>query len=569
MSLLLAAGTPNSLHVGQIAMELLGGLAIFLFGMDLLSEALRVVAGDGVKRLLARLTTNRFTGALAGALVTAIIQSSSITTVLVVGFISAGLMSLTQSVGVIMGANIGTTITAQIIAFKVTQYALVLVAAGFLMRCAKSDRLRDYGSLLLGLGLVFYGMSLMSSGTHPLRDYEPFIRAMQRMDDPLLAVILGALFTALVQSSSATTGIVIVMAAEQLISLHTGIALILGANIGTCVTAILATLGKPREAVRAAVVHVLFNVLGVVLWFGLIDQLARLVTWVSPAADTPRQIANAHTVFNAANTLVLIWFAPLFVLIVKRLVPERREVTPPSMPRYLDDVLLQTPSLAMDIVRMELGRLGAAALRMVRQGLPTVLDGDETALQQLEDMDDDVDALHEAIVTYLGRLARENLSDLQSRQLHDYLAAANYLESIGDMIETNLVAEGKTRLRQHLTVSPATREVLELFHHEVCDSVEEALRALVGQDAELARHVTARKSDVNRICDRAESHLARRLSADEPNRLAAFRLESEIIEYLKRVYYFAKRIAKLVELPEESQDEARHEEFEHAEPMSV
>jgi len=244
-------------------MQLFGGLALFLFGMEQMSDSLKAVAGEKMKTILSKLTTNRVSGALTGALVTAVIQSSSVTTVLVVGFISAGLMSMSQSIGVIMGANIGTTITAQIVAFKVTKYALLMISVGFTMLFfSQQHKIKQYGGMLMGLGLVFFGMGVMSEAMHPLRSYQPFLDLMVNMSNPLLGILVAAAFTALVQSSSATTGIVIVMASQGFISLPAGIALAFGANIGTCVTALLAAIGKPREALRAAAVHVLFNVLG-------------------------------------------------------------------------------------------------------------------------------------------------------------------------------------------------------------------------------------------------------------------------------------------------------------------
>ncbi len=557
--MLFALTTSNSLEIGGIAMALFGGLALFLYGMDQMSDALKLVAGDGMKRVLGKLTTNRFTGAIAGAIVTAVIQSSSITTVLVVGFISAGLMSLSQSAGVIMGANIGTTITAQIIAFKVTHYALVLVAVGFAIPfVVKTEKGRHYGHVIMGLGLIFFGMHLMSEGTAPLRTYTPFIQMMQTMDNPFAAILLSAGFTALVQSSSATTGIVIVLAGQGFISLDAGIALIFGANIGTCITAMLASIRKPIEAVRAGVVHVVFNVVGVVLWFAFIGQLAEFVTWLSPkypqlsgadrlAAETPRQIANAHTIFNVANTVLLIWFTGPIIWLACRLVPDRAEVSREvARPKYLDEFLIQTPSLALDIVRMELGRLGAAAVYMVRGALQTVIYGEDDDLAKLEQMDNDVDKLHGAIVTYLGRLSQENLSDRQAERLHDYLAAANYLENIGDVIETNLVETGRSRLEEGLEISEQTEQLLKAFHWKVSWSVERSVRALVEHDPSIAAEVLHAKPEINRLAADAEEHLSRRLGADEPKRLVAFRLESEIMEYLKRMYYFAKRIAKVV-----------------------
>jgi phosphate:Na+ symporter len=547
------------LPVAAIAMGLFGGLALFLFGMDLMANALKMVAGEGMRTVLAKLTSNRFTGALAGAAVTAIIQSSSVTTVLLVGFISAGLMNLTQAIGVIMGANIGTTVTAQIIAFKITHYALVLVASGFLVQFVfKNERLRSYGNAILGLGLIFYGMQLMSDGMRPLQSYAPFIDFMKNMASPLVGILFGALFTGLVQSSSATTGITIVLASQGFLSLEAGIALIFGANIGTCVTAALAAIGKPRDAKRAVLVHVIFNVAGVALWFYFIPQLGELVTWLSPqggglegsaklAAETPRQIANAHAVFNISNTLLLIGFAGPLAWLVKRLIPERAEPqVEGAVPKFIDEILLETPAIALDMVRRELGRLGAAVLRITRNSLKTVIHGSRVDLQELYKADAEVDGLHGAIVEYLGKLSQETLDDRQSDQLHRYLSAANYFENIGDMVETSLVDAGHHRCDANLKISQATEAMLVEFHHEVCDGVDRAIKSLVENDPAIAAEVTEAKSKIDRLTAHADEHLSKRLVAGEPNRLVAFRLESEIIEYLKRMFYFAKRIAKLV-----------------------
>ena len=557
--MLIAETTINPLPLGSILMGLVGGLALFLFGLDQMSGALKLIAGDGLKLVLARLTTNRFAGALAGAVVTAIVQSSSVTTVLAVGFVSAGLMSVTQSVGVIIGANVGTTITAQLVAFRITHYALALVAIGFFMLFgSKHERVRHYGNMVMGVGLIFFGMHLMSEGASPLQTYPPFMDAMRRMDNPLMAILLAAVFTALVQSSSATTGLVITLAGQGFISLEAGIALVFGANIGTCITAALAAIGKTRAAVRAVAVHVLFNVAGVAIWFAFIPQLAEVVRWMSPsseelagaarlAAETPRQIANAHTVFNIANASLFIWFTNPFAWLVQRLVPERLAAdVEVAQPKYLDPTLLQTPSLALDMVRMELGRLGAAALHMMRGALETVVQGSREEINALEDLDNNVDALHAAIVTYLGMLSQETLTDDQSAQLHDYLSTANYLESIGDMIETNMVDAGRERLRTNLRISEPTANVLHALNKKVTWATERAIRAVVSHDQDVAREVAAAKVEINRLTANAEMHLVKRLSAEAPHRLAMFRLESEIMEYLRRMYYFAKRIAKLI-----------------------
>jgi len=546
-----------------IGMELMGGLALFLYGMELMTEYMKVVAGSRMKGLLAKLTTNRFTAVFAGAFVTAIIQSSSVTTVLVVGFISAGLMNLSQSIGIILGADIGTTVTAQIIAFKVTKYSMLLVATGFFMVFAfKKEKIRQYGYMMLGLGLVFFGMHLMSDAARPLRTYEPFISLMSGMDNALLGILVSGLFTAIIQSSSATTGVIIVLASQGFISIEAGIALVFGANIGTCVTAFLAAMGKPVEAKRAAWVHILFKIAGVLIWLPFIPQLAALVSTISPAhpelegaarmaAETPRQIANAHTIFNVSLTLIFIWFTEPLARLVIRMFPNKAVQEDGeegiAKPHYLNAILLQTPSVALEIVRLELGRLGAAANHMVREALGPVSQGTQEELDALRDMDNEVDGIHAGVINYLRQLSRENLSQEQSVQLNQYISAANYLENIGDMVESNLYEAGQERLARDLEISDSTQRVIKQLHEKVAWAVQRTVEALVAQDVRIAAEVTDAKGIISKMAEVAEEHLSERLAVDQPNRLHTFRLESEIVENLRRIYYFAKRVAKLVQ----------------------
>jgi phosphate:Na+ symporter len=549
----------HSMQWWTMAMQLFGGLALFLFGMDQMAEALKAVAGERMKIILARLTTNRIMGAVTGAFVTAIIQSSSVTTVLVVGFITAGLMSMSQSIGIIMGANIGTTVTAQIVAFKVTKAALLMVAVGFgMLSFSKQEKIRQYGGMLMGLGMIFFGMSVMSDAMAPLRSYAPFLHLMSHMADPLTGILVAALFTALIQSSSATTGIVIVMAAQGFITLPAGIALAFGANIGTCVTAVLASIGKPREAMRAALVHVLFNVFGVLLWVGFIGYLAQLVTWLSPAhtelsgvarlaADTPRQIANAHTLFNVANTLVFIGLAGQLARLVEWLVPDRPlEEVVIARPLYLDDALLDTPSLALERARLEIGHMGDRVKEMLQRIMPAILAGDRLGLKEIAGIDDEVDVLHRSIIAYLGRISRKTLTEEQTREFINLMAAANDLENIGDVIETNLVHLGNQRIRQGVSISNATREVLTRLHAVAASTATLATTAVVERDPRSAGEVIAMQADIDHLMTSAALHQAQRLVAEEPNRLAAYTVEMDIIEKLKRIYDFARHMAKSV-----------------------
>jgi len=530
---------------------LLGGLALFLYGLDQMAGALKAVAGDGMKAVLGRLAGNRLVGVLSGAFVTAVIQSSSVTTVLVVGFVGAGLMSLAQSIGVIMGANIGTTVTAQVIAFDVTRLALLMVALGFgLLYFVKRERVRDRGRVLFGLGLVFFGMTVMAEAMAPLRANEGVLRWMAHMEHPALGIVAGAIFTALVQSSSATTGIVITMARSGLVSLPAGIALSFGANVGTCVTAVLASVGKPRVALRAAVVHVVFNLAGVVVWVAFIDRLAAFVLRMTPGAGIPRQIANAHTVFNVANTALFIGLASPIVRLVEWLVPDRRpaaaELPAPSEAKYLDPGLLDTPALALDRARLEILRIGDRVRAMLDAILPAVLEGPDDALDRVEAMDDAVDGLHGEVVTYLGRISQTALGEAQTHELVELMGATNDLEAIGDIIETNLVQLGHQRIRRHVAVSEATRTVIEGFHRAVVTAADAALLAVTRRDEAAARVVTGMKAEINRLADSAALHEARRLVAREPNRLPAYAIETDVIENLKRIYYFTKRMARAV-----------------------
>jgi phosphate:Na+ symporter len=543
-----------------MAVNLAGGLALFLFGIDQMTSGLKAAAGERMRSVLARLTSNRFTGALTGAFVTSIIQSSSVTTVLVVGFTTAGLMSFAQSIGVIMGANIGTTITAQIVAFKVTKAALFMVAVGFsFLFFGKKSPLRHHGEIIMGLGLVFFGMSIMSDAMEPLRTYQPFLDLMAAMGNPFIGILVAAVFTALIQSSSATTAIVIVMASQGFITLPAGIALAFGANVGTCVTALLAAIGKPREALRAAVTHVLFNIGGVLIWLAFIDQLANFVTMISPsysglsgserlAAEAPRQIANAHTIFNVANTLIFIWFTTLIARLVEWMVPDKpleEEVVISA--RYLDPDLLSTPSLALDMVRREIRHMGEQVSIMLTQIMPAILHGSVATLDELQQVDERVDILHAEIVIYLGRISQLELSKKQTGELVGLMDAVNDLENIGDVIEMNLVELGRRRIGKGIAISQATQVVLSDFHQVIMDAVTAAIRAVSEDSFEDAQSVMEMKKEIKRITNSAATHEAQRLVVDEPHRIEAYTVEMDIAEKLQRIFYFARRMARTVQ----------------------
>jgi phosphate:Na+ symporter len=560
----------GGLQWGVIVTQLGGGLALFLYGMRQMTESLKIVAGSGMKTLLSRLTKNRFSAALAGTIVTAVIQSSSVTTVLIVGFISAGLLNLSQSIGVILGANVGTTVTAQIIAFQVYKYGLLMIAAGFFTEVlARREKLRQWGIAIMGLGLIFFGMELMSIATGPIRDWPPFIEMMQDMKNPVLSVVVGALFTAIVQSSSATTGIVIVLASQGLISLESGIGLIFGANIGTCVTAFASAVGRPREALQAAWAHIIFNVFGVLLWVFFIGPFAELVRAISPvsealqgleqaAADTPRQIANAHTLFNVGNLLLFIWFTRPLGRFVERIVP-KHPVPVGIRPKHLDEFFLSQPALALDLVRRELLHLGRLVSSMLKQSLQVVTRGSEHDIAELERADDDVDTLHEEIIRYLGKISQKELVTPQPQELHDSVGIANYLENIGDVIEKDLLAIAGKRIRKGVVISAATLARLKSMETEVCRAFDKALDTLETADPDDALDVLESKAIVIELAEEATALIVKRLVANAPRRLETFQIETDIIEIYRRFNTLTRRIARLSVDPGVSGTDARAE----------
>lgn len=521
-----------------------GGLALFLYGIERMTAELKLLAGDRLRSSLLAFTSNRFFGMLSGGLLTAVIQSSSVTTVLAVSFVASGLMTLRQAIPVMLGASVGTTVTAQIIALKITDSALALISVGFVVQLISSQATwKRVGGTVLGLGLLFLGMNVMSGAVAPLRQHPVAIQLLQHLDSPWLAVLASAGFTAIIQSSSATAGLILVLVGQNLLTLPQAIPLILGANIGTCATALLSTIGKPRSALRTAASHLLIQVLGGGLWFALQAYLPWVVGWIT--SDPVRQVAHSHTLINTLQALLFLGLVTPIVKLAEWLMPDLpKPPTEIAQPKYLDPVLLGTPALALNAARMEICRLGISALQMVRAALATVLHGDSDELDRLQALDDDVDALHAAIITYLGRLSqRAPLSDKESRQLYDSLLMANYLENIGDMIESNLVPAGRRRLRANLVVSQGTSERLDRLHRDVSWALERAVRGLADQDLAVVREVVDYKASIQSSVASVERQLAQRLAAEADLRLTAYRLESEILEHLKRIYYFVKRIA--------------------------
>jgi phosphate:Na+ symporter len=457
----------------SVILGMLGGLAIFLIGMDVMTDALKALAGHRLQRILSRLSGNRFTGAATGMLSTAALQSSSITTVLTVGLVGANMLTVTQSAAVIIGANLGTTITAQIIALNISELALGLIAVGALLWLFVSQRTwKATGQALAALGLVFLGLKVMGDALLPLASYQPVIDVLSGATNPIIAVAAGAAVTALIQSSSATTGIVIAISAAGLIDLPTGIAIILGANIGTCVTALLAAIGKGRPALRTAMIHVLVNLLGALLWLILLRFLVGMVEFVNPADVTsPRQLANAHTIFNLANTVIFLALLTPLVALATRIVPDREVPEPaPAAGSRLDPSVVQTAALGLSAAAAETRDMGVTAGRMFDEGFSGALEPREAPGESdanLDELKSSIRNHHRQIVGYLAELSHSAMDDDQSRDLISIVSTADEIAHLADSLASGFRRINRRRLRSGARLDSTTRTELQRVQQRV------------------------------------------------------------------------------------------------------
>lgn len=539
----------------ELLIGLVGGLALFLLGIQQLTRALQGLSSGRLREALARLSHNPLSGAASGAVATGIIQSSTATIVVLIGFASAGLMTVRQAVPVVLGANLGTTFTMQVIAFDVTRFALLMIAVGFTVSMVSHRRTaREPARALLAIGLVFLGMDIMADAVSPLQEASRVLAFLAGDMNVVVAMLIGAAFTAVVQSSSATSGVLVVLASQGLLDLRTGIAMALGATIGTCVTTSIAAVGRERPGQRVAAVHVLVNVIGVVIWMLMLPVLEAFAVWLSPsaaglsgteqvAAEVPRQLANAYTTFKLVNLLVFVGLTGPVVTTVTWLLPDRPEGQQVGA-RYLDPDALDTPDAALELARRELVRLGQETVAIVQAALPTVLHGTTEQLDELAERDQRIDAIHEALLGYLGRIGLQGLSEHQLAELFAITSMAGDFESIGDIVETNLVQLGKRRIEESVLPSEGTTTVVASFHATLVTRLDLVVTAIDTARLELARDVVGTRHEVTEQRHEVMSHLTRRLRADAPNRVRSYEREMELVGHLQRIDGLTRHIAR-------------------------
>ena len=463
-------------------LSLLGGLALFLYGMHMMSGGLEAAAGNRMKSILEKLTANRFLGVAVGAGITAVIQSSSATTVMVVGFVNSGLMSLRQAVWIIMGANIGTTITGQLIALDVGALAPLMAFAGVgLVVFFKNPKLHNYGSIVAGLGVLFIGMDMMSAAMKPLADEPAFVSLMTRFENPILGILAGAAFTALIQSSSASVGILQALAASGAISFSSAVFVLFGQNIGTCITAVLASIGTSRNAKRTTLIHLMFNITGTIIFtiVCVLFPVPALVASFSPE-NIPSQIANMHTLFNIVTTLLLLPLGTQMAALAERILPEPAEKTEEEKREmmglaYLDKTTLGSSAVWLGKLQQELGRMLDLASENVDAAFQAVISGPDESTEKAIRTEELVDLLNKEISQYVAKaMVRETNAEDSAAVASGFRIAGN-IERISDHA-MNILGYGQRLEKENIQLSDdALKELMEM--RAVC---AKALRYLHG-----------------------------------------------------------------------------------------
>lgn len=470
-------------------LALLGGLALFLYGMQMMSTGLEAAAGNRMKSILEKLTSNRVKGVLFGAAITAVIQSSSATTVMVVGFVNSGLMTLKQAVWVIMGANIGTTITGQLIALDIGAIAPLFAIAGVgAIMFIKSEKVHHISSIFAGLGILFMGMDMMGAAMSPLKESEAFISLMTKFDNPLLGILVGALFTAVIQSSSASVGILQALASTGMIPLSSAVFVLFGQNIGTCITAVLVSIGMKVNAKRTTVIHLLFNIIGTVL-FTVICLVTPYVTWIEAMTpgDLVAQIANAHTVFNIVTTLLLLPFGTHMANIAVRILPDSKKADDEDLRlKYIrpfeSSYAIGHSAVAVSQVRDEVNRMRDMVAKNISDSFDSLVQYDEKLRKKVSEREEYIDFLNKGISEYIVSLMASEMNMSDSRKINGYYAIISNLERIGDHA-VNLAEYGDDMRKWEIDFSDTVKEELNEMKAQ-CIAALDNLKEVTSENVE-------------------------------------------------------------------------------------
>lgn len=496
--------------------NLLGGLGLFLYGMKMMGDGLENAAGDRLKGIFDRITSNPIKGVITGTIVTAIIQSSSATTVMVVGFVNAGLMNLYQASAVIMGANIGTTITAQLITFKFDSFSPIFLAIGALMVLfIKNRKGREIGQIILGFGVLFLGLNLMSDAMSPLKDSAVFREMIMSLDGrTILGVFIGLVMTAVLQSSSASTGILVALANTGSLPLSVAIPLLLGNNIGTCVTALISSIGTSRTAKKAAVLHLTFKIIGTVIFLvipmGVVTQMVLKISPTTGAGVVAKQIANAHTLFNIVNTIILLPFIKYLVAFVNKIIPGEEEKEVIGL-KYIDERLLETPAIAFGQTTNEVVRMAEKAKENLEVAMDGFLNQNEDKIKSVYKSEKIINMLEHDITRYLVELSNSELGDEQRAELAAYFHVVNDIERIGDHAE-NIADLASEMISKDLKVSEEAIDEIKNMFNVTINALEMSIDCFRNYNRDKADNVRKVEESIDSLEKKLRSSHIKRLN---------------------------------------------------------
>ena len=532
----------------DIAIGIMGGLGLFLYGMNLMGDGLQKSAGSKLKRIIELLTSNVIMGVLVGMVVTMVIQSSSATTVMVVGFVNAGIMSLPQAIGVIMGANIGTTITAQLVSLDVDFLAPVALGIGIVIYMfSNKPKHKNIAEILIGFGILFTGMDFMKEAVKPLAGYQGFTDMLLSFGHhPILGVLMGFAITAIVQSSSASMGMLIALASQGLIPITAALPILYGENIGTCVTSLISSIGASRNARRAAIMHLTFNVLGsMIFMFILSKPIVAIVTAIDPT-DAARQIANAHTLFNILNVIVLLPFNKLIVKLALKLVPETKgeQDDEDKVVKYIDDRMIETPSIALANIIKETLRMGEKSKESLNAAMDGIVDKSKEKIELSFKREKLINELQKSILNYLLKLSKASLNE-DSRETVDALFnTVNDIERIGDHAE-NIAELAKDIVDLEISFSDVGIGELKDMYNKVVSTYTYALEAMRTSNVELACKVIKMEEQVDMMEKSCRANHMNRLNSSSCS-IESGVIYLDIISNLERVSDHAVNIAQQV-----------------------
>ena len=530
----------------QMILGAIAGLSLFLYGMQLMGDGLQKVAGEGLKGIIRRLTKNRFMSVLVGMFVTTIIQSSSATTVMVVGFVNAGLMTLSQAVGVVFGANIGTTITGQMVSFNLSQWAPLVIAAGLISNMlTKNPKVKEASEIFIGFGILFIGMSTLSSSLEPLKELPEFTNwIVQYGNNPYIGVGIGLLMTLVLQSSSATIGVLIALASQGVLPIATAVYIIFGDNIGTCTTALISSLGTSRRGKQVALFHLSINIIGTIYFMLFFTGiLTNVVSSIDPG-NVARQIANAHTIFNIVNVIILFPFTNLLVKMIQTIIPDGED-DEDTVTKYLDKRILVTPSIALENTMFEFAAMAQETSLALQNSIGAARNRDKKLVKKALENEQRINEFEKAIVQYLVEISQQNVSSQDQQIIDELFSTANDIERIGDHAE-NIADFARAIIEREIYLDEETSTELDNLYHMIQRGFNLSIDALSTGNQKTVQDVIQIERDVDKLKIEVRDKYMKRMNKGIASAESGI-FVMDLLSNLERISDHFRNIAETVE----------------------